>query len=347
MSFFEDLSTWINFAIFAGAAGVVLIAGTKLSGYADLIAKRTGMNQAFLGALLLGVATSLPEIATTITGATIGNAKLVVSNLFGGVAMQIAVLAFVDIVALRQALTRFTPQPILLFQGVMLMLLLAMALAGSAVGEPVSVLGVGLTSVLLFAGYLFTLWISQNPDLAPRWEALHVKEPKIKRKDEDESGLSNAWLYSMTALASFAILTAGFVLAQTGDALAKQTGLGASFVGVALVAVSTSLPEVTTTLGAVRRGNHEMAVANILGTNCLEVALFLVGDAFYRAGPLLAEVEKSAVFAGSLGMIVTGIYLVGLLERRNRTIMRMGIDSFAVLVVYLSGLGILYYLKDS
>src|SRR5690606_10938507 len=116
------------------------------------------------------------------------------------------------------------------------------------------------------------------------------------------------------------ILAGGWALASVGDVLAEQTGLGASFVGVALVASSTSLPEVSTTLAAVRRGNHQMAVANILGTNCLEVGLFFVADVFYREGPILAQVDRSALFAAALGMIVTAIFLAGLLERRNRTI---------------------------
>ena len=177
MVVFGQFSVWVNLLIFASAAVVVFLAGTKLAKYADVIADRTGFSKAFLGALLLGVATSLPEIATTTTGALIGNAKLVTGNLFGGVAMQITILAFVDIIAVRQALTKFTPQPILLFQGVMLMLLLSLALAGVAVGEPVTLLGVGLTPVLLLLGYLFTMWISQNPGLAPRWRITDESEP--------------------------------------------------------------------------------------------------------------------------------------------------------------------------
>lgn len=341
---FEQFSLSVNLIIFAGAALVVFTAGAKLAGYADTIATRTGVNQAFIGALLLGFATSLPEIATTITGALIGNGQLVAGNLFGGVAMQIAILAMVDMVALRKALTWFTPQPILLFQGVMLLLLLAIALAGIAVGEPVAFLGIGLTSFILFGGYLFTLLVSRKPELAPRWKAVNEEEIK-KEKNEDKYEGSNLLLYTFTAVCSVAILVAGWALAQSGDALSKQTNLGASFVGVALVAVSTSLPEIATTFGAVRRGNHEMAVANILGTNCLEVALFLVADAFYREGAILATVDRSAMFAATLGMIVTAIYLVGLLERRDRTVFRMGIDSLAVLVAYLTGLGILYYIR--
>jgi cation:H+ antiporter len=88
-----------------------------------------------------------------------------------------------------------------------------------------------------------------------------------------------------------------------------------------------------------------MAVSNILGTNCLEVGLFLVADAAYRGGPILAATDRSALFAGTLGMVVTCIYLLGLLERRNRTIWRMGIDSAAVLVTYVVGVVGLYFLR--
>jgi cation:H+ antiporter len=156
--------------------------------------------------------------------------------------------------------------------------------------------------------------------------------------------ISIAYL-TLTAFAAGVILAAGWALASTGEAIAQQTGLGSSFVGFALVAASTSLPELSTTLAAVRRRNYQMAVSNILGTNCLEVALFLLVDAVYRGGPILAALDQSAMFAAALGMVVTGIFLIGLLERRNRTIFRMGVDSFAVVVAYLTGLVALYQLR--
>ncbi|HEX6283541.1 MAG TPA: hypothetical protein VFZ71_01645 [Pyrinomonadaceae bacterium] len=122
--------------------------------------------------------------------------------------------------------------------------------------------------------------------------------------------------------------------------------MGASFVGAALVAAATSLPELSTTTTAVRQGNHEMAVSNILGTNCLEVALFFIGDLFYTDGAILANMNRSAFVAGTLGLVVTCIFLLGLLERRNRTVLGMGIDSLAVLITYIVGLGGLYYVRN-
>lgn len=344
---FETFSPWLNVAIFAGAAAIVWIAGTKLANYADAIAERTAFSRVLLGVVLLGIATSLPEIATTLTASWHGNAQLVSGNLFGGVALQVAILAIVDVVAVRGALTYFTPQPVLLFQGVMLLLLLGVAVAGAAAGDPLAVAGIGLTTVLLTAGYIAMVLLTHSGAL-PAWRATNVPEDKspalddVRRATGDDA---NARLYTYCGVSAGAIFAAGWALARTGGALADQTGLGASFVGVALVAWSTSLPELSTTLAAVRRGNHQMAVSNILGTNCLELALFLPADLVYRGGPLLGALDRSAMFAAGIGIVVTSIFLLGLLERRDRTMLRMGIDSAAVLAAYACGLAGLYALR--
>lgn len=345
---FSTFSAWTNLTIFGGAAVVVWIAGTRLADYADAISNRTQLSKAFLGLILLGVATSLPEVVTTITAALLDNAALVTGNLFGGVAMQITVLAIVDLIAVRRALTFFTPQPVLLFQAVMLLLLLSLALAGAAAGDPLSFFGVGLTSVVLVAGYVLTIhWSQPGQHRLPRWHAENVPEGDDAASQREQPGpasdLSNRDLYLRCAIGALGILGAGWALAQTGHALAGQTTLGSGFIGVALVAAATSLPELSTALAAVRQGNHQMAVSNILGTNCLEVALFFLGDLFYRGGPILQVTDASGMLAGALGLIVTCLYLVGLLQRREKTLLRMGYDSVAVLVAYCLGLVALYF----
>lgn len=87
------------------------------------------------------------------------------------------------------------------------------------------------------------------------------------------------------------------------------------------------------------------AVSNILGTNCLEVALFLLADIVYRDGPILAATDVSGLLAAAIGMAATAILLLGLLERRNRTVMGMGIVSRTILVVYGAGLAGPYSLR--
>lgn len=173
---FDALPVWVNALIFAAAAAAVYAAGTRLAVYADGIAERTNVSRVVLGIVLLGVATSLPEIATTVTAAVIGNSALVSANLFGGVSLQLAVLAIVDLVAVRGALTYFTPEPVLLFQGVMLILLLGIALAGAAVGEPIAFWGIGFTPVLLAAGYVATVRLSRSGASLPPWRAINAPD---------------------------------------------------------------------------------------------------------------------------------------------------------------------------
>lgn len=344
---FSTFPLVLNLVIFLAAGLVVWVAGVRLSTYADAVSARTRLSKAFLGIALLGVATSLAEVATTITAASLGNADLVSGNLFGGVALQITVLAIVDLAVVRGALTYFTPSAVLLFQGAMLLLMLSLALAGGAIGEPVVVFGVGLTAMLLAGGYLFTLWMSKEEKYFPRWRPLDESTPTRKPKEkEPEDGPEGGKLYWYIAIAVVAIFASGWFLAQTGDAIAQQTNLGANFVGAALVAAATSLPELSTTTTAVRQGNHEMAVSNILGTNCLEVALFFVGDLFFVGGAILAELNRSAFVAGTVGLVVTCIFLLGLLERRDRTVLGMGVDSLAVLITYAIGLVALYYVRN-
>ena len=96
MPFLRDLPLWGNIAVFCVGAAIVWAAGTRLSRGADAIADRTGLGQAFVGALLLGGTTSLPEIAATVSASLIRNAPIAVNNIFGGIAMQVTILAMAD-----------------------------------------------------------------------------------------------------------------------------------------------------------------------------------------------------------------------------------------------------------
>lgn len=343
---FENLSAGWNVAIFLVGATLVWFAGTKLSTQVDLIADRTGIGKAFAGALLLGGATSLPELATTITAASSGAARLAGTNLLGGVVMQIAVLGLIDAFVLRgKPLTLFSPRASLLMVGISLIVLVALASAAVSAGELTSVAGIGFWSVALAATYVASLWVVYRYDGQPRWEpAGEIKEPPESARDlkdahqrqyEQTSTARLSWYF---CIASTIVLIGGFLVARTGEAIAEQTGIGQNFVGATLVALATSLPEVSTTWSAVRFGAYSMAAANILGTNSLEIALFLPADLAYRAGPIFDALDRSAHFLAALGIVVTALYLWGILERRDRTIFGMGYDSFLVLSAYITGM---------
>ena len=320
------------------AAVVVWRAGTSLSRDADALARSTPLGRVFLGTVLLGVATSLPEIATTATAGLLGNAQLATGNLMGGVALQIVVLAAADAL-FRGPVSASVAQPGLLVQHVALLLMLSLAIAGMAVGEPVAVLGVGVWPVVLVAVYAGSLVVARRGEEWTRWQS---PGPARNRGPEDpqEAGADRPPVWRIT-LSCGLILVAGWVLARTGDRIAGTGPLNATFVGAALVALTTSLPEVSTVVGALRARAPDMAVSNIVGTNTLEVALLFVADAAFREGPLLDSATSSDVFLAALAAVLTCLYLGGLLLRQSGAAGRLGYDSLAIVLVYTGGLAVL------
>lgn len=349
MSFLQSAGILVTLAIFTAASAIVWRAGSSLSRSADAIAERTGLGKAFVGVIFLGVATSLPELATTASAALENHPTLAGTNLLGGVAMQIAVLALIDGVALRErALTHFSGEPAFLMQGVLLALLLAIAAAGVAVGDRPVFGGVGVWPLVLGAVYAVAVFVMYRYENDPRWEPVGETRPVPATSGGLETAepgryadLSTAGLAGRFAMAAAGVFAGGYFVAVTGARLAELSGLGESFVGATLVAFATSLPEVSTTWSAVRLGAYAMAVGNILGTNALELALFLPAEVLYTEGAIFAALDERGVFLAALGIVLTCIYLWGVLERRDRTVLSFGVDSALVLVVYGAGLAIL------
>lgn len=334
---------------------MVWLAGSRIARYANTIAERTGIGKAFLGMILLGGITSLPELAVTVTAALGDSAPLAVNNLLGGVAMQVAVLAVADAIYGKGAISAILARPVLLLQGILDILLLALIAGGVVVGD-VGILGVGLWTAAVFVFFLLGLWLVKAYGDDPRWVPRSALEEggdrltaetqeRQRRHARREQGSPLSRVVLRTGVAGSAILAGGYLLSRTGEALAEQTGLGTSFVGAVLVAISTSLPEVSTVIGSVRIGQYEMAFSDILGTNLFDLGMIFVIDLAYRGGPVLGEVGRFSIFAALLGIVVTAIYVAGLIERKDRAYLRMGVDSIAVVVVYVIGLFVFYQLR--
>jgi cation:H+ antiporter len=156
------------------------------------------------------------------------------------------------------------------------------------------------------------------------------------------SDSSLAALIGEAAVAALVILIGGFALARTGDAIAAQTGLGANFIGFVLVGFATGLPELSAIYAAVKLRRYEMAIGEILGSNLWNIAFIFLIDVLYSGGPVLSEAGRFETAATLLGLILVCIYLIGLVERGDRAVLRMGYDSLAVLAVFVVGVIVLW-----
>ncbi len=342
---FASLSLPLNAAIFAGAAVFVWLAGARLAAYADEISRRSGLGEALMGLLLLAGVTSLPEIATSVTAASVGNAPLAVNNLLGSISMQVAVLAVGDFIYGKRALTSVVPDPTVILQGSLNICLLCGVAIAAIIGD-YALGGAGWWTWGLAIAAIYSVHKLVEADRREPWIA-NVADKDASERFEDEIPLqaSNAGLAIRTALAAIIILTAGSLVAMTGDAIADQSGLGSSFMGYAFVAIATSLPEASTVFASMKRGLYTMAISDILGTNILNVALLLLVDLIAPQAAVMSEVGDFSAVAALLAAAVTGLFLMGLAERRDRAYLRMGVDSIAVLATYVGGLVILFSLK--
>ena len=350
---FTQFGLPLNIGIFAAAAVAVWFAGARLTHYADGISRVTGAGQAVVGIILLAGVTSLPEIGVTATASISGDAQLAVNNLFGSIALQVALLAVVDLFIGRDALTSVVPDPTVLLEGTLNVILISFA-AGAMVAGDVPFLGIGLWAWGCLFGYIAGVWILSRAQGRRPWLAARggeVDAPLIREQSEreeateDEDDSLRALLLKTGAVAAV-ILVSGFVLARSGDAIAQQSGLGQSFVGFVLVAFATSLPELSTAITAARRRLYTMAISDILGTNIINVALLFVVDLLDTSpDPVLDRVSDFAVFGALLAVVLTAIFMAGIAERRDKSILRMGYDSLFVLITYAGGVAILYTLR--
>lgn len=342
---FQSYPLWTNVTVFAVAAAAVWWAGSRLTRYADDISRITGLGQAVIGMLLLGGITSLPEIAVSVTAAASGSSDLGVSNLLGGVALQVVILSVGDAMMRRHTLTSRAAKPDTMLQAVFSCLLLLMVAAAILLGD-VAVFGVGLWSTgLLVVGVAMFWTIARNVDRESWTPAPTLRPDRAAQHEDADATNSLARAVTMTVAMGLVVLVAGYFLARTGETLAEQTGLGRSFVGAMLVSFATSLPEITTVIAAVRIRRYTMAFGDIFGTNIFDLMLIFLIDLVFRGPPVLATQGTFAVFAAVLGIAVTLLYVAGLLARRDKAWLRLGADSWLVIATYLAGAYGLYLLR--
>ena len=347
---FHAFPLWLNSTLFFLAGVIVWLSGTRLTAYADIISDRKNWDKASMGFIFLALATQLPEIVTNTTGALHGNGELVLNAMFGGITMQTAVLAIADIFVIGTMTLSYSAQKsINLLQGVVLILLLSLVLVATTLGDTIAFLNIGLSPILLASLYVFSIFIFLNYGKNNGWSVANIPED-IKQKANpkeklEKSSHTTKMLYLYSGFASFAILISGVILVQTAESIAMQSGLGTSFIGVTLLASSTSLPELSASIAAVRLGSQSMAISNIFGSNLIMIFLLLPADMFYFQGAILNSANDSAKFALISGIVVTAIYVIGLIVRKSKTYLKMGLDSIAVLFIYIITLYILYTLK--
>lgn len=331
------LELWIIFLI---SATVIIIAGTKLSDYGDVIADKTGLGQALVGSILVAGATSLPEVVSSGTASFIGAPDIAIGNVFGSNTFNLMILALVDLIH------GAGPFMLRVHSKHILSALLGMLLAGFATlfilvnklsDFHVELFGVGLGAIVIFLTYII------GARLIFRYEKKNRLEDELEEElTEDGTSLKKAIIGF--AVAAIFIIISGIYLSSSADKIAKISGLDATFMGSILVAAATSLPEVVASISAIRINAYDIAVGNVFGSNIFNMVIILVADIFYKEGSILSVVSLNHTITATLGLILSGIAVIGLFYRSKKTFLTVGWDSIAITGVYLFGVYLLFKL---
>ncbi|PPF43777.1 MULTISPECIES: sodium:calcium antiporter [unclassified Rathayibacter] len=332
--------------IFLAAAAVVWIAGIQLSKATDVLDARLHLGSALGGLIVLAVATNLPEIAITVSAALSGNLDVAVGNILGGIALQTVVLVVLDLFGKRgrgaKPLTYRAASLTLVLEGLVVVAVLAVVIAGSQLPSGLEVLRLTPDVVLIAGLWVVGLLLVQRSGKHLPWHedgrAPDATASPSKKKTHPMSTRKATIVFTISAAAT---LLAGVVLERAGDAASSQLGLSGVLFGATVLALATSLPEISTGLQAIKQGDDDLAISDIFGGNAFLPVLFLVATVLSGTA-VLPQANSSDIYLTALAALLTLVYIVGLIFRPTRRIAGMGIDSLIVLALYTVGIAGLF-----
>lgn len=240
----------------AGFAMLVVGADWFVDGAAG-IAERFGIPHLVIGLTIVAMGTSAPEAAVSITAALKGNAGITIGNIVGSNILNILVILGIASVIVPIAVAKSTVQAEIPY---MLAITLLLLLLGSTGNEIVLWEGIVLwIAFLAYLGYLFRM------------------TKKNKEEVREEAEQQPVWKLLLLVVIGIGLIMWGSDLAvDAATEIARTIGMSERFIGLTIVALGTSLPELVTSVSAAVKGKADIAIGNIVGSNIFNI-LFVVG----------------------------------------------------------------------
>ena len=320
---------WVAFFI---CLVLIAFAGSKLSQYGDIIADKTGLGGTWVGLVMLGAITSLPELVTGISSVTLAQTpEIAAGDVLGSCVFNLLIIVVIDFLHRKESIYRLTSQGHILSAGFGVMLIgfagFSILLAHS--GTYFRVFHMNAASFVIILMYLIamrTLFRYETSQIA----AFTEKEP------DRYPGMTLKQAVTRYIGASVLVVATGSMLPFIAKAIALHMGWHESFVGTLFVAMITSLPELVVTFAAIRLGALDMAIGNLLGSNLFNIMILAIDDIFYLKGPLLANISVNHAVSALSAVMMTGMAIIGLFYRpRSRVLKTVGWVSIALFSIYL------------
>jgi cation:H+ antiporter len=322
-------------------ASLIFFTGKNLSKYGDIIGEHLGLGKAWIGLIMMASVTSLPELVVGISSVTIvGSADLATGDVLGSCVFNLMILSVLDVFVKKEALfSKASPTHVM--AGSMGIILVAMAGLGLYLPVEISITPwIGATSIAFIIVYLFAIRVIYSFERSNN-TATNTTDHHFPGAITLKKALT---LYVLNASV---VVGAALFLPGFAETIALETGLGESFVGTLFLAASTSFPEMAVSFGALRSGNFDMAVGNLLGSNIFNILILAIDDIFYTKGHLLKQASDINIVSVFSVIIMTAIAIAGFaFHKREKKKFLLATDTFLILCVYIINLLILYHLNN-
>lgn len=310
---------WIALVV---STALVVAAGRALTRAADGLADATGLGRVFIGRLLLAGVTSLPELCTSLVACLMyAQGALVVGNVLGSNVVNLAFVPILEIMTAGGLLAASVS--VATTSGLATTALTSIALLAIVVVAP-PVAAAPLPFALLIVAFYVTTQVLEfgAAGQAEATEGLRLPPRPLVRT---------------IALSALVIVGASFVLTWSCEEIARRTGLGRTFVGCLVLALVTSLPELTVSIEAIRLGRPGMALANIVGSNEFNIAILGVCALVAPwASPLATPEPQAAQVLGLCGIAMISLLALGAPTRMARPLVgRLSVIGLAMAVGYV------------
>ncbi|WHX28182.1 sodium:calcium antiporter [Virgibacillus halodenitrificans] len=314
------------------AAFISAYSAIKLSTYADKISRETKLGGMMAGTILLAVATSLPELTVSISASIIGNVNIAVGNGFGSILFNFFALFGLDLIFRKKQLFLHGAKHHV-STGYLALLLSIITMFGLFTNDSFSIFHIGLASLLIIAAYVIGLILISS---------IQKKEENSEISDQTATsikGISKTLIKFF--LFSIVILVSGSALSLSGDRLAAETGLSATFIGSILVAMASSIPDTLSVFTALKLANINMAVGTILGSNLFNILVIAISDPFYQNGTLWKQANDQLIILSVIGFLLTIVTMLVTKRNVTRNPFTYMIPSLTVVISYL---GVVVYI---
>lgn len=276
--------------------GIVLIVkgGDFFVDAATWIARVSGIPQVIIGATIVSLATTLPEMLVSVIAAMDGKVDMAVGNAVGSVTANIGLIMAISLIFMPGAIKRkdYVPKSILMFCSSLVIV------ASGRIGN----IDLFLSVVLLI---LFILFLGEN--IRSTQNSMNRKTPAAFHAAENTAAIplnsassdterSVVVINIIKFIAGAAGIVAGAnLLVNNGSELARYIGISERIIGVTLVAIGTSLPELVTTITAIIKKQSSLSIGNILGANIIDLTLILPVSMVCAGKPLPIASSSAAL----------------------------------------------------